>query len=87
TAIIVPTLLTWRESAIVIDVHGELYGITEHWRRTGAGNDVRRLAFGDPSSPDTFNFLDAIPRGTTSELADIQALASVLLDDGRNDDN
>lgn len=87
TTIIVPTLLTWRESAIVIDVHGELYGITEHWRRTGAGNDVRRLAFGDPSSPDTFNFLDAIPRGTTSELADIQALASVLLDDGRNDDN
>ena len=86
TAIVVPTLLTWRESAIVIDVHGELYGITEHWRRTGAHNDVRRLAFGDLSSPDTFNFLDAIPRGTTSELADIQALAAALLDDGRNGD-
>lgn len=87
TAIVVPTLLTWRESAIVTDVHGELYGITEHWRRTGARNDVRRLAFGDPSSPDTFNFLDAIPRGTTGELEDIQALASILLDDGRSDDN
>lgn len=84
TAIVVPTLLTWRESAIVTDVHGELYGITAHWRRTGARNDVRRLAFGDPSSPDTFNFLDAIPRGTTGELADIQALADALLDGGLN---
>ncbi len=82
TSIVVPTLLTWRESAIVTDVHGELYGITEHWRRTGAHNQVRRLAFGDPSSPDTFNFLEAIPRGTAGELADIHALADSLLSDG-----
>jgi len=86
TSIVVPTLLTWRESAIVADVHGELYGITEHWRRTGAHNEVRRLAFGDPSSPDTFNFLDAIPRGKPGELADIQALAAALLGDSQDGD-
>ena len=84
TTIVVPTLLTWCESAIVTDVHGELHGITEHWRRTGAHNEVRRLAFGDPSSPDTFNFLDAIPRGTAGELADIQALAAALLGDDQD---
>lgn len=84
TSIVVPTLLTWRESAIVTDVHGELYGITEHWRRTGAHNEVRRLAFGDPGSPDTFNFLDAIPRGAAGELADIQALAAALLGDDQD---
>lgn len=79
SAVVVPTLLTWRESAVVIDVHGERFGITEHWRRTGAKNQVRRLAFGDPASPDTFNFLDAIPRGTSRELLDIEALAEALL--------
>jgi type IV secretion system protein VirD4 len=86
TSIVVPSLLTWRESAVVIDVHGELYGITKHWRRTGARNQVRRLAFGDPSSPDTFNLLDAIPRGAPGELAEIQALAGTLLDDGQEGD-
>jgi len=84
TSIIVPALLTWRESAVVVDVNGELHSLTEHWRRTGAQNDVRRLAFGDADSPDTFNFLDAIPRDTPTELAEIQGLASVLLDDGRD---
>lgn len=85
TSIVVPSLLTWRESAVVIDMHG-VYGITEHWRRMGAHNEVRRLAFGDPSSPDTFNFLHAIPRGTPGELAEIQALATALLDDGQSGD-
>lgn len=85
-SIVVPSLLTWRESAVVIDVHGELYDITEHWRRTDANNQVRRLAFGDPNSPDTFNLLDAIPRGTPGELAEIQALAGTLLDDDQDGD-
>lgn len=82
TTIVVPTLLTWRESAIVADMHGELYGITAHWRRTGAHNEVRRLSFGDPTSPDTFNFLAAIPRGKPGELADIHDLVAALLGDG-----
>lgn len=79
TSIIVPTLLTWQESAIVTDVHGELYSLTEHWRRTGAHNEVRRLAFGDENSQDTFNFLEAIARGTPGELLEIQALAADLI--------
>lgn len=83
TAFIVPTLLTWQESAIVTDVQGELHSLTQHWRRTGAHNDVRRLAFGDVASPDSFNFLDTIPRGP-GELAEIQALAASLLDDGQD---
>lgn len=83
STIVVPSLLTWRESAVVTDVHGKLFSITEHWRRTEAHSEICRLAFGDPSSPDTFNFLDAIPPGTPGELAEIQALAVALLGDGR----
>lgn len=81
TAFIVPALLTWQGSAVVIDVAEDLHSLTAHWRRTGARNEVRRLALGDLSSPDTFNFLDAIPRGTPNELVEIQELAAILLSD------
>ncbi|MFH0134823.1 type IV secretory system conjugative DNA transfer family protein [Variovorax sp. VaC1] len=83
-SILVPTLLTWRESAVVLDVQGELYNLTGHWRRTGANNEVRRLAFGELDSADTFNLLDAIPRDTADELLEIQALAADLLDNGQD---
>jgi type IV secretory pathway TraG/TraD family ATPase VirD4 len=45
SAILVPTLLTWRRSAVVIDVQGELSGITAPWREVVAGNRVRRVRF------------------------------------------
>lgn len=86
TSIVVPTLLNWTESAIVIDIGGELHSITGATRRTLFRNEVRQLAFGDSTSQETYNFLDAIPRGSSDELAKIQALAADLLGEGQSID-
>ncbi|WP_335340553.1 type IV secretory system conjugative DNA transfer family protein [Cupriavidus nantongensis] len=85
TSVLVPSLLTWRQSAVVLDVNGELGTITENWRRTEAHNQIRRVDFAGESSPDTYNFLDAIRRDTSHELADIEALAASLLPVGDKD--
>lgn len=84
---IIPSLLTWRESAIVVDVNSETYGATEPWRRTHANNKIRCVNFGDPNSPDTFNFLDAIPwDGSDFDHPDhsVWSLAESLLDEAPN---
>lgn len=85
---IIPSLLTWKESAIVVDVNGETYGATEPWRRTHANNKIRSLNLGDPNSPDTFNFLDAIPwDGSDFDHPDhaVWSLAESLLDEAPDD--
>lgn len=85
---IIPTLLTWKESAVVVDANGEAYGATENWRRTYAHNKIRCLNFGDPNSPDTFNFLDAIPwEGSDVDHPDhaVWSLAESIIDKALND--
>ncbi len=78
---IVPTLLTWKGSAIVTDARGETYEITAGWRKSCANNRIRCIAFCDPESPDTFNFLDAIPWGSEDESSATRHLARLMLDD------
>lgn len=85
TSVLVPSLLTWRQSAVVLDMNGELFGLTENWRRAEAHNEIRRICFAGESSPDSYNFLDTIRRGTSNELADIEALAASLVPMGGND--
>ena len=86
TSIFVPSLLTWQHSAVVLDIGGELFNLTERWRRVGVHNDVRRVQFMDSASPDSYNFLEAIRHGTQHELSDIQALAaSFIPDEDRGD--
>lgn len=86
TSIIVPSLLMWQHSAVVLDIGGELFNLTEHWRRVGAHNDVHRVQFMDTASPDSYNFLEAIRHDTPHELSDIQALAaSFIPDEDRGD--
>jgi type IV secretion system protein VirD4 len=78
-SVLVPSLLTWRGGAIVIDVQGELHSLTSRWRSAGLGGTVRRIDFDSAHSPDSYNFLAEISEGTPHELADIQALADALL--------
>ncbi|RWA53157.1 hypothetical protein AU476_15185 [Cupriavidus sp. UYMSc13B] len=79
TSVPVPSLLTWRQSAVVLEVRDELFDLTEHWRRTEAQNKIRRIDFMHESSPDSYNFLDAIRRDSPHELDDIEALAASLV--------
>lgn len=78
---IVPTLLTWKDSAIVMDARGATYECTANWRKNCANNQIRFVAFCDPESPDTFNFLDAIPWGSEDEYTATRHLARLILDD------
>src|ERR1700733_6036426 len=74
--LVVPTLLTWPESAIVHDIKGENWALTAGWRaRFGRG-----LLF-DPTNADSaaYNPLLEVRRGEW-EVRDVQNIADVLVD-------
>jgi hypothetical protein len=80
--ILVPTLLTSSDSAIVMDVKGELARITSNFRREGLGQQVHIL---DPwrevtVAPDSFNPLDCLDADDPGLVDDAYALAGLLVD-------
>lgn len=76
-AVVIPTLLEWRESVCIHDPKDELYQVTAGWRRT-----FSRIVRLRPTSPDTdqYNPLDAIRWGTPEEARDAQLLGNMLAD-------
>lgn len=81
---VVPTLLEWQSSAVITDLKGELWALTAGWRRRDAHNKV--LRFEPASLRDTvrWNPLDEIRTGTEYEVADVQNLATLIVDpDGK----
>ncbi len=80
---VIPTLLTWDESAVVTDLKGELWGATAGWRKQRAGNKVLRF---EPAAHDSvhWNPLDEVRLGTQFEVGDVQNLVNLIVDpDGR----
>lgn len=51
TTVLVPTLLTWRRSAVVLDFHGELFDLTAQWRAKCGEASVRRFHFDGITAP------------------------------------
>ena len=85
-SVVIPTLLTWPESALITDIKGELWELTSGWRQVHADNQCFKLDFGDPASAQ-FNPLDTIAIGTMREISDAQNIASILVDpDGKGMD-
>jgi type IV secretion system protein VirD4 len=82
--LVVPTLLSWPDSAVITDLKGELWAMTAGWRQTHAKNKVLRF---DPANPDCdvhINPMDEIRFGTAYEVGDVQNLATLIVDpDGR----
>jgi len=81
--LVLPTLLSWRESAIVYDIKGENWALTAGWRQREAGNKVLRF---DPTAEDgtAFNPLAEIRIGAAQEVSDAQNIATMLVDpDGK----
>ena len=74
--LVLPTLLTWRGSAIVHDIKGENWTETAGWRSTFS----QCLRF-DPTDPDCarFNPLDEVRKGV-NEVRDVQNIADILVD-------
>ncbi|MGB7184005.1 MAG: type IV secretory system conjugative DNA transfer family protein, partial [Burkholderiaceae bacterium] len=78
-SIVIPSLLTWGESAFVIDVKGELWALTSGWRQKVAKQTCFRF---DPTDVNSarFNPLDTIVVGSANEIGDIQNIATLLAD-------
>ena len=82
--LVVPTLLSWSESAVVTDLKGELWALTAGWRRKYAKNKVLRFEPATATGSICWNPLDEIRLGTENEVGDVQNIATLLVDpDGK----
>lgn len=81
-SVVIPSLLTWRESLVVTDLKGELWACTSGWRKKIAGNKVLKF---EPASTNSvkWNPLDSIRIGP-NEVGDAQNIATLIVDpDGK----
>lgn len=83
-SLIVPTLLSWPDSAVVLDSKAELFNQTAGWRHTSAGNTIVKF---DPAAAEGsagFNPLDSVRIGTKHEVGDVQNTVTIIVDpDGK----
>jgi type IV secretion system protein VirD4 len=83
--LVIPTLLSWSHSAVVLDIKGENWALSAGWRKTHAGNRVLKF---DPTASDgssvRFNPLEEVRLGPDEEVADAQNIATMIVDpDGK----
>lgn len=77
--LVIPNLLSWPGSTVVLDEKGELYQVTAGWRKS-IGQTVLRWQPGHPTASAGFNFLDEVRLGTGHEVADAQNIAVMIID-------
>lgn len=77
---VIPTLTTWRHSAVINDDKGEIWESTAGWRGTEGGNRVLRWEPGSTENTISFNFLDEVRLGTDYEFADIANIMEAVAD-------
>ncbi len=82
--LVIPTLLSWPHSVVVHDMKGELWSLTAGWRQKKAKNKVLKFDPAAESGSCRFNPLQEIRLGSSSEVADVQNLVTIMVDpDGR----
>jgi len=82
--LVIPTLLSWPHSALIADLKGELWELTAGWRQHHAKNKVLRFEPATAQGTVRWNPLEEVRLGTEHEVADVQNLATILVDpDGR----
>lgn len=80
--LVIPTLLSWTESAVITDLKGELWALTAGYRKS-IGQKVIRF---EPAAVGSahWNPLGEIRVGTENEVGDAQNLANMIVDpDGK----
>lgn len=83
-SLVIPTLLSWTQSAVIIDLKGELWALSAGWRKMHANNQTLRFDPASPGNSARWNPLDEIHIGSGTEVADVQNLATLIVDpDGR----
>ena len=78
--LVVPTLLSWKNSSVITDLKGELWALTAGWRKQHAGNRVLRFEPARLTGCIGFNPLEEIRLGTEYEVGDVQNLATLIVD-------
>ncbi len=82
--LVIPTLLSWGQSAVITDLKGELWSITSGWRKEHAGNKVIRFDPASMAGSACWNPLDEIRMKDGLEVGDVQNLATLIVDpDGK----
>lgn len=82
--LVIPTLLSWKSSAVVTDLKGELWSLTAGWRHKHANNKTLRFEPASTLGSVRWNPLDEIRLGTEHETGDIQNLTTLIVDpDGK----
>jgi type IV secretion system protein VirD4 len=82
--LIVPTLLSWKQSVFVTDLKGELYELTAGWRHEYAHNRILRFEPAAAAGSCCFNPMNELRIGTEHEVGDVQNLALLIVDpDGK----
>jgi len=78
--LILPTLLAWEGSSIVLDIKGENWALTAGWRKS-IGQKVLRFEPSDPSGASArFNPLAEIRLDSLLAIPDVQNMAAMLVD-------
>lgn len=81
--LVLPTLLSWKHSVLVLDIKGENYALTAGWRQS-IGQNVLRFDPASLSGSARYNPLEEVRTGTDHEIADCQNIASIIIDpDGK----
>lgn len=82
--LVIPTLLSWRHSAVITDLKGELWSMTAGWRKEHAKNLCLKFEPAAANGSIKWNPLDEIRVGTEYEVGDVQNLATLIVDpDGK----
>ena len=82
-SLVVPTLLEWRESALVLDIKGENHALTAGWRAS-AGQRILKFDPISASGSARFNPLAEVRLGDDRAIADAQNVAAMIIDpDGK----
>lgn len=82
-ALVIPTLLSWLGSVLVLDIKGEAFAFTAGWRKL-IGQLVLRFEPAALSGSCRYNPLAEVRIGTDYEIADCQNIALMLIDtDGK----
>lgn len=78
-SLILPTLLSWRESILCLDIKGENFAKTGGWL-TSIGHKVLRFEPSASSGSTRFNPLAEVRVDTEQDIADCQNIAAMIID-------
>ena len=82
--LVLPTLLSWPESALILDIKGENWAVTAGWRQKQGHKVLRFEPTDDEGAGARFNPLEEIRLGSGHAIADTQNIASMIVDpDGK----